>query len=391
MTTSLSERELQILRLVAEGFSNRQIAGKLDISENTVKVHVRNIFGKIQVASRTEASMYAVRNGLLVDVVPVEVAPVDVDEPDPLPDPLPIVPMWVRLRWLVLIGLVALVGVIVGGVWWSMRTVYQVRPITQPTDTQRWRQLAPLPVAAPGVQLVMVAGQLYALGGGLERTVMQYDASRATWVVMGELPLQSPYGVRWHDATGLWLIDSTTHNIWLWDGQSWQVRGQIPDSITPVALVRVAGTAVVLDTQGGVWRPTDGANDSWQSYAGPASILVSSRMVVLDDVLLLFGDGRVVWKSLDQGRTWMRDGELGRPWQGGQAIPILSAIMLIRDGQQSLYTLTVGEGATQDVPVSIAPDAPMTVWQTMIVIGSVDGSRIDTYQFVYQSFMPMMQ
>jgi DNA-binding NarL/FixJ family response regulator len=75
MNSELSERELQILLLVAQGLSNRQIAGQLDISDNTVKVHVRNIFAKINVALRTEASLYAVRHGLLIienqPVVPI--------------------------------------------------------------------------------------------------------------------------------------------------------------------------------------------------------------------------------------------------------------------------------------------------------------------------------
>jgi DNA-binding CsgD family transcriptional regulator len=64
----ISEREREILRLVAMGATNQQIANQLNISVNTVKVHLRNIFGKIGVASRTEATMYAVRTGI-VDVV----------------------------------------------------------------------------------------------------------------------------------------------------------------------------------------------------------------------------------------------------------------------------------------------------------------------------------
>ncbi len=65
MTPRLTDRELEVLNLVARGLNNREIAKDLFISENTVKNHVRNILEKLQLHSRMEAVMYAVREKLL--------------------------------------------------------------------------------------------------------------------------------------------------------------------------------------------------------------------------------------------------------------------------------------------------------------------------------------
>lgn len=61
----LTERELQVLALLVQGLTNRQIAGKLTVSPSTIKSHVRNIMTKLNVASRTEAVSVALRNDLL--------------------------------------------------------------------------------------------------------------------------------------------------------------------------------------------------------------------------------------------------------------------------------------------------------------------------------------
>ncbi|HKA68379.1 MAG TPA: response regulator transcription factor [Actinomycetes bacterium] len=61
----LTDRELEVLRLVARGMNNREIAKELFISENTVKNHIRNILEKLQLHSRMEAVVYAVREKIL--------------------------------------------------------------------------------------------------------------------------------------------------------------------------------------------------------------------------------------------------------------------------------------------------------------------------------------
>jgi two-component system NarL family response regulator len=64
-TPRLTEREMEVLKLVAKGLNNRDIAKQLFISENTVKNHIRNILEKLQLHSRMEAVVYAVREKLL--------------------------------------------------------------------------------------------------------------------------------------------------------------------------------------------------------------------------------------------------------------------------------------------------------------------------------------
>ena len=60
----LTERELEVLGLIAKGKSNQEIADELVISEATVRTHVSNILGKLHLASRTQAALYALREGL---------------------------------------------------------------------------------------------------------------------------------------------------------------------------------------------------------------------------------------------------------------------------------------------------------------------------------------
>ena len=61
----LTQRELEVLQLAADGLGNREIAGRLVVSEKTVKNHIANIFSKLQVNDRTQAILYALRKGLV--------------------------------------------------------------------------------------------------------------------------------------------------------------------------------------------------------------------------------------------------------------------------------------------------------------------------------------
>ena len=71
----LSEREMEVLRLLAQGKSNREIADQLVIAELTVRTHVSNLLGKLHLASRTQAALYALKEGLAsLDDIPAREA-----------------------------------------------------------------------------------------------------------------------------------------------------------------------------------------------------------------------------------------------------------------------------------------------------------------------------
>jgi len=62
---SLTDRQMEVLKLIADGFSNKEIARKLDLSENTVKIHVSGIFRALGVSNRTQAAVAARQSGVL--------------------------------------------------------------------------------------------------------------------------------------------------------------------------------------------------------------------------------------------------------------------------------------------------------------------------------------
>jgi two-component system response regulator DegU len=62
--TELSPREMEIIRLIAQGLSNRDIGKRLALSEKTVKNHVSHIFSKLHITTRSQAAVHAIRNGL---------------------------------------------------------------------------------------------------------------------------------------------------------------------------------------------------------------------------------------------------------------------------------------------------------------------------------------
>jgi DNA-binding CsgD family transcriptional regulator len=280
----LSNREIEVLQLVATGATNRQIAHKLVVSVNTVKVHLRNIFTKLGVESRTEATLIAIREGLVSvpaseeeagsgpPAYPFELEPGTLDRPtagipaqilSPLPWPK-------RVALIVSLLLVALATVVT----WPRSNTAAERS-SEDTDnivngggsgsiageSSGWRALAPMTVARSRFGLAGTPnGRLYAIGGetngGTTGAVERYDPATDQWT---PLSMSKPTRVR--------NIGAAAIGEWIY----------VPGGLTPDGEPTASVEAL---------NPT---REIWEQVAPLPRPLSSYALAVYEDKVYVFG------------------------------------------------------------------------------------------------------
>jgi DNA-binding CsgD family transcriptional regulator/N-acetylneuraminic acid mutarotase len=207
----LSDREMEILELLATGATNHQIARELFISINTVKVHLRNIYTKLEVASRTEATMVAVREGWVLvpraeeaEEVATEQALSAAASADAVAPRFPTLERWPRVALgkrigLVIATLLAVMVLLLPRVLQGSTNGNATDPIsgvfpTAPSDasSSRWHTRAQLPTPRTGLAIAVYQGLIYAIGGvsseGVSAKVEVYDSQADAWSTRAPKP-----------------------------------------------------------------------------------------------------------------------------------------------------------------------------------------------------------
>jgi DNA-binding CsgD family transcriptional regulator/N-acetylneuraminic acid mutarotase len=196
-TIPLSNRELQVLEMVATGASNQQIARQLVISVNTVKVHLRNIFEKLDVQSRTEATLRAIQEGWIVVDNATETPEENVTSTRTFLLNTGVQANLTRWQQIYLVAVLLLALVVMTlplipkaapKIRPNLPVIYAQPPTPVPVTTSSgsWAAQAPMPTKRAGLGLVALNGHIFAIGGvrannKATRSVEIYDPTADSW------------------------------------------------------------------------------------------------------------------------------------------------------------------------------------------------------------------
>jgi len=266
---SLSERELEILRLVATGAANKDIARQLVISPNTVKVHLRNIFAKIGVASRTEATLYAISIGLVNSAAarsetPPEVSAqsLEIVEQNPLAESTaqPAAPVRNRIIWQIsLAGLAILFLAAIAGAGLRLFSPPAPAPTAaaqaerSASPGTRWSDKAGLPSPRKGMGAAGYENAFYIFAGqtaqGVDGTVLRYKLDENAWETLADKPtavtgIQAALlGEKIYLPGGCLEDGSATNVLEVYDPRqnTWEEKAPLPKPVCAYALAAYEG------------------------------------------------------------------------------------------------------------------------------------------------------
>jgi DNA-binding CsgD family transcriptional regulator/N-acetylneuraminic acid mutarotase len=368
----LSERELEIVRLLATGASNQQIARALVISPNTVKVHLRNVFAKLGVESRTEATLRAIQQGWVTVPTPEAGAETTAaaDAPplrEPVRPPLLVRPRATTAQRVLMI--VALVAALVGALVAPGRehpSASAPNPFLDQgpsqaaaaeSGTSRWSVRAPLPTPRGRLAVAAVGDRLYAIGGvsrgRVVPTVEEYRSDGNSWSTRAAKPLAvanvgaAVVNGRIYVPGGYSSDGQVVSTVEVYDPAAdvWSGAARMPQPLCAYAIAVVGERLYVLGGWNGreYMRTTwhyDPSADSWQEGPALPQARGFAAAAVVDGKIYLIGgfDGAELSlvQELDPGTgQWTDRTPLSAPRAGISAVSVGASIYVLGGGWSS--------------------------------------------------------
>jgi len=414
-TNALSDREIEILQLVATGLTNREIAQSLTISPNTVKVHLRNIFDKIEVSSRTEATMYGIEHGI-VDVPGSEgnlTQPGSLNMVQKLP--------WVFMAIVLAVVLLVVVG---GNLLFPSATP---TPNALPAVPDRWQELAPMPEPRAGMAAATYDGSIYAIAGeGLESvsgSVFRYITAEDRWEQLKDKPTPVTdvegvlIGEKIYVPGGRLEGGENTDVLEVYDPRRdcWEQKTSLPVKVSGYAMTDFEGQIYLFGGTDGenvidVALRYDPQEDEWENltplstaraYAGAAS--AGGKIFVIGG-----WDGE---KALDINESYSptRDIQGGGAWQTESNLPAAGfsmgveslAEMVFVVGGDVVWQFTTGSDTwnydESKIPFDSKYDFGFSLLESYIfIIGGKNNykenlSNVYRYQAIYSFVLPIIK
>jgi len=425
----LTEREKEILRMVATGVTNREVAYRLSISVNTVKVHLRNIFTKLGAESRTEATMIAVREGWVA---------VEGDRETAAQPQVPPVAPQPPLPWFKRVALIGALLFLVAGVavtWPHSRPQAETGPVlprprpgeTPPpvAEVSSWRERAQMPTRRAYMAIAVVEGHIIAIAGqtpeGITAAVEVYDPEDDLWARGSDKPTPATYvsagviGTDVYVPGGCDAEGTPRQTVEVYDAtsDSWREANPLPEPRCAYALAtlderlylcggwdgeRYAATVYVYDPQADTWTETTPL-DTGRGFAAAAPL--EGRLYVVGGIYgerelttcTVYDPAMETWgecTSLTIGR-----GELGLVTLGGQLYAIGGGGWTSYLGFNERYNPTDDTWSLIETPLVEEWRGPgVAVFETTIhAVGGWSSDYLSLNQayepFVFQIFIPV--
>lgn len=371
-SNNLSEREREILSLVAKGSSNKEIARDLHISTNTVKVHLRNIFTKVGVNSRTEAAMYAVNTGI-VDISGNGSTTSQQTEPQQS-NRILLVGLGIFILLLVvgIIGIFAVRGTFDGNQAAANQLILP--------EEQRWQDKAPMSEARKGLALAAYGGEIFAIAGetahDISGLVERYDPIQDRWSTLDPKPVPVTDVAAAVIGGKIYIPGGRTQSGEISDileiyaplEESWEKGADLPVGLSGYAIVPYEGNLYLFGGwDGETYRSTvyeyNPELDRWREMSPMATPRGYAGAAVAGGKIYVVGgyDGRKGLTSIEVYIPEMEDTDAD-PWSEAVALPASRYGMGVA-GLGNMIHVVGGELEEGDSQSSLVYSPQDGIWQ----------------------------